>query len=107
VGRKKPVYKERDRVIIGTVFSTLKHVIIKIITMVKVGLELELELLEDMVDRVRVRLRVRVRNINTQAETKKKIILPVYAIALCVGQGLQHANTRSNQTSRRSEVHVI
>ncbi len=60
-----------------------------------------------MVDRVRVRLRVRVRKTNTQAETKTKVILPVYAIALCVGQGLQHANTRSNQTSRRSEVHVI
>jgi hypothetical protein len=106
VGRKTPVYKERDRVIIATVFSTLKHVIIKIITMVKVEFELELEL-EDMGDRVRVRLRVRVRKTNTQAETKTKIILPVYAIELCVEQGLQHANTRSNQTSRRSEVHVI
>ena len=104
MGRKKPVYKERDRVIIATVFSTLKHVIIKIITMVKVEFELELEL-EDMGDRVRARLRVRVRKTNTQAETK--IILPVYAIELCVEQGLQHANTRSNQTSRRSEVHVI
>ena len=85
-------------------FSTFKHVIIKIKTMVKVEFELELEL-EDMGDRVRARLRVRVRKTNTQAETK--IILPVYAFELCVGQGLQHANTRSNQTSRRSEVHVI
>ena len=67
MGRKKPVNKERDRVIIRTVFSTFKHVIIKIITMVKVELELELELLEDMVYRVRVRLRVRVRKTITQA----------------------------------------